>query len=116
MICLLTLLQGLAEQDKTDASDLCFASLLAALGWFLRANNGGTMVHLDNVSQFLETLPSLNAHALRGLLSRVDGRPPPEYVMQNDNRNPPLEDMSAVTSSSISSSASVRDVAMLQPL
>jgi hypothetical protein len=114
VIGLLTALQGLAEHDKRNDTDLCLAGLLAALGWFLRAN-GGTELHLDNVSQFLEILPSLNAHALRGLLSRVDGRPPPEYVLQDDNRNPPPEDMSAVISS-ISSSASVRDVAMLQPL
>ncbi len=112
-IGLLAVLQGLAERDETDDTDLRFANLLATLGSFLRSN-GDTELHLDNVSQFLEILPSLNARAVRGLLTRVDGRPPPEYVVQDDNGNPP-EDMSAVTSS-ISSSAPVRDVAMLQPL
>jgi hypothetical protein len=76
-----------------------FALPTCWLHWdlFLRSN-GDTELHLDNVSQFLEILPSLNARAVRGLLTRVDGRPPPEYVVQDDNGNPP-EDMSEVTSS-----------------
>ena len=113
VIALLTALQGfVAEQDETEEAGLHFASVLAALGFRLRGH-GNTEVHLANVAQFLEIFPSLSAYSIQCLLSRVDGRPPPDYVLQDDNGNP-HEDMSAVTSS-VSRSACVKDVALLPP-